>query len=192
DEITAFGLTSRVHGAGDEQLAAHQAVVLACGHHRAHNLGNDHLAFAVAFPIGSASSRVACGRGMTCTDPSSPTRRAGAAPASVAAFTAATSPRTMAVTYPAPIFSHPTSGTFAAFTIASAPSIIATSPLVSPIPSASPIDGLQPYRRRSTASSMRAASSRYVNRISASSRGAFPLSVRSTNPRPLDGSATRR
>src|SRR4029453_3293086 len=139
DEITAFGLTSRVHGAGDEQLAAHQAVVLACGHHRAHNLGNDHLAFAVAFPIGSASSRLACGRGITCTDTSSPTRRAAAAPASVAAFTAATSPRTMAVTYPAPIFSQPTSVTLAALTMASHASIMATSPFVSTIPSASPM-----------------------------------------------------
>src|SRR5204863_7893487 len=88
----------------------------------------------VAFPIGSASSRLACGRGMTCTDTSSPTRRAAAAPASVAALTAATSPRTMAVTYPAPIFSQPTSVTFAALTIASAASIIATSPLVSIMP----------------------------------------------------------
>ena len=51
-----------------------------------------------AFPIGNASSRSACGRGMTWTDMSSPTRRAAAAPASVAAFTAATLPRTIAVT----------------------------------------------------------------------------------------------
>src|SRR5262245_46954642 len=56
-------------------------------------------AFAVeALPIGSASSRLACGQGMTCTDTSSPARRAAAAPASVAALTAATSPRTIAVT----------------------------------------------------------------------------------------------
>ena len=41
---------------------------------------------------------VACGRGITCTETSSPTRRAAAAPASVAALTAATSPSTMAVT----------------------------------------------------------------------------------------------
>src|SRR6188472_4544026 len=79
-----------------------------------------------------------CGRGITCTDTSSPTRRAAAAPASVAAFTAATSPRTMAVTYPEPIFSHPTRLTFAAFTIASEASIIATRPRVSIIPRASP------------------------------------------------------
>src|SRR5215210_5317642 len=45
----------------------------------------------------------------------------------------------MAVTYPAPIFSQPTSVTFAALTIASAASIMATSPLVSTIPNASPM-----------------------------------------------------
>src|SRR5215469_3919020 len=76
---------------------------------------------------------------MTCTAISSPTRRAAAAPASVAARTAATSPRTRAVTYPEPIFSQPTSVTLAAFTIASEASIIATRPRVSIIPSASPI-----------------------------------------------------
>src|SRR5437773_7260950 len=76
---------------------------------------------------------------------SSPTRRAAAAPASVAALTAATSPRTIAVTYPEPIFSQPTRLTFAAFTIASAASIIATRPRVSIIPRASPI-GLSPSR----------------------------------------------
>src|SRR5678815_354816 len=56
-------------------------------------------------PIGRRSSRLACGLGMTCTETSSPTLRAAAAPASVAAFTAATSPRTMVVTRPEPIFS---------------------------------------------------------------------------------------
>ena len=34
----------------------------------------------LALPIGSTSSRFACGRGITCTDTSSPTRRAAAAP----------------------------------------------------------------------------------------------------------------
>src|ERR1700730_13001650 len=76
---------------------------------------------------------------MTCTATNSPTRRAAAAPASVAAFTAATSPRTMAVTYPEPIFSQPTSVTLAALTIASEASIIATRPRVSIMPSASPM-----------------------------------------------------
>ncbi len=50
------------------------------------------------FPWGRGSSGFGWGRGMTCTDTSSPTRRSAAAPASVAALTAATSPRTIAVT----------------------------------------------------------------------------------------------
>src|SRR2546428_7569990 len=74
---------------------------------------------------------------MTCTDTSSPTRRAAAAPASVAALTAPTSPRTITVTYPAPMYSLPTSVTFAAFTIASAASTDPIKPLVSIIPNAS-------------------------------------------------------
>ena len=45
----------------------------------------------------------------------------------------------MAVTKPAPIFSQPTRVTLAAFTMASDASIIATSPFVSTMPSASPI-----------------------------------------------------
>ena len=63
-----------------------------------HVIPRPHANLEDALPIGSVSSRLACGRGMTCTDTSSPTRRAAAAPASVAAFTAATSPRTIAVT----------------------------------------------------------------------------------------------
>ena len=50
-------------------------------------------------------STLTCGRGMMCTDTISPTRSAARWPASVAAFTAATSPRTIAVTKPPPIFS---------------------------------------------------------------------------------------
>src|SRR5581483_8658622 len=140
---------------------------------RAHGRGLSPAAWA-----GRIFSTSACGRGMTWTETSSPTRRAAAAPASVAALTAPTSPRTITVTYPAPIFSHPTSVTFAAFTMASAASIIATRPLVSIIPSASPIHALlqQPsttrdrrprltsptYRTLRIASSIRADSSRYV------------------------------
>src|SRR5262245_48434807 len=75
---------------------------------------------------------------MTWTPTSSPTLRAAAAPASVAAFTDATSPRTMAVTSPASTFCQPTNATFAAFTMASAASIIPTRPRVSTRPSASP------------------------------------------------------
>ncbi|EAL10486.1 conserved hypothetical protein [Listeria monocytogenes str. 4b H7858] len=87
-------------------------------------------------PFGSNVSTSLCGRGITWIDCTSPTLRAAAAPASVAAFTAPTSPRTITVTRPEPIFSYPTSDTFAAFTIASAASIAPTRPLVSIIPSA--------------------------------------------------------
>src|SRR5688500_11774449 len=142
DEVAAFSLAARVHRARDEQLVAHEPLVLARRHDGTHDLGEDHFAAAVAFPMGSASSRLACGRGITWTETSSPTRRAAAAPASVAALTAATSPRTIAVTYPAPIFSHPTRVTLAAFTIASAASIMATRPFVSTMPSASPMQCL--------------------------------------------------
>src|SRR3954468_12350381 len=76
---------------------------------------------------------------MTCTPTSSPTRRAADAPASVAAFTEPTSPRTMAVTRPASTFCQPTKTTFAVLTMASAASIIPIKPRVSIIPSASPI-----------------------------------------------------
>src|SRR5690349_9235320 len=75
---------------------------------------------------------------MTCTPTSSPTRRAAAAPASVAALTDATSPRTIAVTRPASTFCQPTNTTLAALTIASAASIMPTRPRVSTRPSASP------------------------------------------------------
>ncbi len=95
--------------------------------------------------IGKIFSRSSAGRGMTCTPTSSPTRRAAAAPASVAAFTEPTSPRTIAVTRPASTFCHPTNTTFAALHMASAASIIPTRPRVSTMPSASPISS--PLRR---------------------------------------------
>src|SRR5262245_6772390 len=75
---------------------------------------------------------------MTCTPTSSPTRRAAAAPASVAAFTDATSPRTIAVTRPASTFCQPTNTTLAVLTMASVASTIPTKPRVSTSPSASP------------------------------------------------------
>src|ERR1035438_8574236 len=83
-----------------------------------------------------------CGRAMTTTLDSSPTRRAAAAPASVAAFTAATSPSTKAVTRPLPTFSQPANVTFAAFNMASDASKSATSPLVSIMPNACFIPGV--------------------------------------------------
>ena len=76
------------------------------------------------------------GRGMTCTEISSPTRSAAAAPASVAALTAPTSPRTITVTRPPPTCSLPIRVTLAALTMASAASMEATRPLVSIIPRA--------------------------------------------------------
>ena len=48
------------------------------------------------------------GLGMTCTETSSPTREAAAAPASVAALTAPTSPLTITVTRPPPTCTLPT------------------------------------------------------------------------------------
>ena len=73
---------------------------------------------------------------MTCTEMSSPTRWAAAAPASVAALTAPTSPRTKTVTRPPPISSLPTRVTFAALTMASAASTEPISPRVSIMPRA--------------------------------------------------------
>ena len=78
----------------------------------------------------------ACGLGITCTDTTSPSLDAASAPLSVAAFTAPTSPCTITVTRPQPIFSVPTNSTSADLSIASAASIDATSPLVSIIPTA--------------------------------------------------------
>ena len=94
--------------------------------------------YSFGLSIGKTFSRSSAGRGITCTPISSPTRRAAAAPASVAAFTEPTSPRTMAVTRPASTFCQPTKITLAAFTMASAASIMPTSPRVSTMPSASP------------------------------------------------------
>src|SRR6185436_7643182 len=138
--VHGHNITSRVRpievdGPNNEQLLTLQPFVFLGRHDCADDSRNNH-ARACAL-MGIASSTLPCGLGITCTLTSSPTRRAAAAPASVAALTAATSPRTIAVTKPAPIFSYPIRVTLAALTIASAASIIATSPLVSIIPSAS-------------------------------------------------------
>jgi hypothetical protein len=66
----------------------------------------------------------------------SPMRDAASAPASVEAFTAATSPSTKAVTSPDPTDCQPVKVTFADFSIASVASNSATKPFVSIIPSA--------------------------------------------------------
>src|SRR5262245_40006385 len=92
---------------------------------------------------------------MTWTPTSSPTRRAAAAPASVAALTDPTSPRTMAVTKPASTFCQPTKTTFAVLTIASAASIMPIKPRVSTSPSASPISALGVSAIPSPAGSLR-------------------------------------
>src|SRR4051812_4491060 len=89
------------------------------------------------FALGIMPPRSSWGRAMTCTLMTVPTRPAASAPASTAAFTAATSPRTNAVTMPLPALSQPIISTFAAFSIASVPSMRETSPLHSSRPSAS-------------------------------------------------------
>src|SRR5688500_17736659 len=97
------------------------------------------LAVPAAAPLrlGIIPPRSSCGRGMTWTLMTWPMRPAASAPASMAAFTAATSPRTKAVTMPLPALSQPIISTFAAFSIASVPSIRATNPLHSSNPKAS-------------------------------------------------------
>src|SRR3954469_5813715 len=113
-------------------------------------LGLDHLAvaedtdrrhpqrFAAAGATAAGSTFItsSCGRGIRCAETSSPVLLAAVAPASMAALTAPTSPRTATVTYPPPIDSRPKISTLAAFTIASAASIAATRPRVSISPSA--------------------------------------------------------
>src|ERR1019366_8158258 len=83
------------------------------------------------------STRASWGRAITCDDTSSPTTLAAAAPASTAARTLPTSPRTIAVTYPPPICTVFTSSTLAALTIASHASTRPTRPRVSINPIAS-------------------------------------------------------
>src|SRR3984957_18337268 len=68
---------------------------------------------------------------MTCTEMSSPTLDAVSAPASVAAFTAPTSPTIVTETSPSPTCSRPTMVTLAALTMASPAASAATYPLVS-------------------------------------------------------------
>src|SRR5262245_3291113 len=84
-----------------------------------------------------ASSTPFSGRAMTWALTRSPTCLATCAPASTAARTEPTSPRTTVVTYAPPIWTCPTSVMLAALSMASADSIWATSPLVSINPIAS-------------------------------------------------------
>src|SRR4051794_10939238 len=90
------------------------------------------------FPVAVVKclARSAWGRGITWTETRVPTVLAASAPASVAAFTAPTSPLMMTATSPSPTCSRPMMVTLAAFTMASAAASAATYPLVSIIPMA--------------------------------------------------------
>src|SRR4051812_43547852 len=88
-----------------------------------------------AYPIFATSP---CGRGITCTLTTSPTRPAASAPASTAARTAATSPLSVIATRPLPTLCCSTNVTLAALSAASHASTAATIPLVSINPIASP------------------------------------------------------
>src|SRR3989440_12459197 len=103
DHVAARVRAIKIDGPNDKQLFPFQPFVLLRSHDGADNPGDNHACASAV--TGIASSTLPCGRGITCTLTNSPTRRAAAAPASVAALTAATSPRTIAVTKPAPIFS---------------------------------------------------------------------------------------
>src|SRR5712692_2504792 len=120
---------------GDE-VAVAQTQALNLFHPNARRAGGPNPT-AYFFAPGRIFSTCSCGRGITCTATNSPTRLAAAAPASTAAFTAPTSPRTVTVTYPEPIYSLPVRTTLAALTMASEASIAPTKPLVSIIPNAS-------------------------------------------------------
>ena len=89
------------------------------------------------FNTGRIFSTSVCGLGITCVATNSPSLDAAALPLSTADLTAPTSPRTITVTSPDPIFYVPTNATLAALHIWSAASIAAVSPLVSTIPNAS-------------------------------------------------------
>src|SRR5579864_953845 len=85
----------------------------------------------------NTSSTVCSGRGMTWELTSSPLALAAVAPASTAARTEPTSPRTKVVTYAPPICTCPANFTLAALHIASVAAMVAISPFVSTSPNAS-------------------------------------------------------
>src|SRR5262249_18445722 len=139
-------LAHRVGGGdrGDQALGLDQAERLAVavapvavGSHRGSLLregvrGQETLAAAWRLPmVGNTPPMSSCGRAAL------PTGAAAAAPASMAALTAATSPTTMAVTRPLPIFCQPIRVTLADLSMASLASISGTRPLVSIMPRAS-------------------------------------------------------
>ena len=92
-------LPSGPAGAQHQELQALEALLLAAWRPRGRApLPGSWPAYASAWrPSGITASTLACGRAITCTATTSPTRVAAVWPASQAALTAATSPRTMAV-----------------------------------------------------------------------------------------------
>src|SRR5262245_4682364 len=98
-EVTFLVISLGVDLTANEQLFPLEPRILPGGNNSPDNTGEQHgNPYLDVFPIGRTSSKFEWGLGITRTLISSPTRRAAAAPASVAAFTAATSPRTIAVT----------------------------------------------------------------------------------------------
>src|SRR5262249_33352737 len=104
DDRRARRLAVEVARLHHEELEPLELRLLARGddgpHHDPHLHGYFPSLASFCRPSGSTRSMLACGRGITCTETSSPTRSAARWPASVAAFTAATSPRTIAALSP--------------------------------------------------------------------------------------------
>src|SRR5256885_4250238 len=118
DDQRADRLPFRIGAPDEQELEPGKVLLLARGDDRSDDAAEEHPGPAYFFtpaaetppsspisrrasavrPRGRAASMLAWGLGMTCTETSCPTRSAPRAPASVAAFTAATSPRTIAVT----------------------------------------------------------------------------------------------
>src|SRR5262249_45762409 len=99
NKIAFLVISVRVDLTANEQLFSLESRVLPRCDNGPDDTGEHHgCLYLDVLPMGRTSSRFECGLGITWTLMSSPTRRAAAAPASVAAFTAATSPRTIAVT----------------------------------------------------------------------------------------------
>ena len=107
DEVAAFGLAVRIDRPRDEQLVADEPLVLARGDDGPDDLGEQQERESLSPGPALLCRRLADRQrvfevGVRPRDDvhrhELATRRAAAAPASVAAFTAATSPRTIAVT----------------------------------------------------------------------------------------------
>src|SRR5690554_2316326 len=112
DDVAAAWRSIQIKRLDNQHFQAIYPFAFGAGNHRANDSGEKHqpsLCMAdwpsSVRPSGMTASTLTCGRGMTCTATTSPTFSALRTPASTAAFTAATSPRTIAVTYPPPVFS---------------------------------------------------------------------------------------